>query len=500
MKRTANQFAVLLAALTLIFSFATNAVIEADPPEIEPSGSMKGADKAKAKAAKGAKKYADWCIKEKAFTEARTYIKLAAYVGSDASTGKKALAKAAGKKDEVGDDFEADKVKKMASFLKSGQDLFKHVMSCRKKNADYQGLETGAIWLLYFRDDEYLAKNKWQWNDEFKLLMSDKDAERWANGDVRYQGKWLDAEKLAEANPKHNIHETAWHLEDSFHYMKSSRPLEDTIPLFGFNALHRTRVLADFYCIFELKKPKKLLPILLGETREDYDKLYNLVATKWLNTSGGNSRGSGIYLNHTLYNFTPVVLCNYAKPVGGEASLYTEFGRQRIIQHEVTHQVLFECRDHVAKEGDQAKFKHSYWAMEGIAGIAENYYWDGNKFVFKIMDNVTIHKGSGQPGYSRFSRAVADIDSFPSVAELTGYDVAEFSANSVRNYAHGCTLLYYMLNKAGEDIRKRALKILLLAHDYNTDERTFAVEMKGVDIKKLEKDYREFVAGIEFED
>lgn len=430
MKRVTNQFTILLAAMALLLSF-TNNVVEADPPEIAssaPSGLKNSADKAKAKAAKGASKYASWCIKEKAFTEARSYLQLAAYVGSNASGGNKALAKIAGKADKIDEDFEEAKVKKFASLIKSGSDLFKHAVSCRKKNADYYGLEAGAIWLLYFRDDALLEKSKWQWNDTFKLLMSDKDAERFANGEVRYQGEWLDAEELKKKNAKHNKHETAWHLEDSFHYMKSSRALEDTIPLFGFNALHRTRVLAEFYCILDLRRPKKLLPILLGETREDYDKLYNLVATKWFNSNGGSSRGSGIYLNHTLFNFSPVVICNYSKPLNGGAAPLTEFGRQRIIQHEVTHQILFECRDHAAKEAPEAKFKHGYWVMEGIAGIAENYYWNGSSFVFKILDKVTIHTGSGQPGYTRFSRSVKDIDSFPSVSELTKYDVAEFKA------------------------------------------------------------------------
>jgi hypothetical protein len=178
----------------------------------------------------------------------------------------------------------------------------------------------------------------------------------------------------------------------------------------------------------------------------------------------------------------------------------TEIGMRTLLQHETTHQLMFEGRKWNASTAKRGQIDHGDIVCEGIATMLENYFWDGQKFVWRFLREI---KGAvtGQVTTSRFARALEARGELPPMDELSMLTNAQYVGdNGLRNYAQGCCLAYYMLHKCAATVREKYLKAAALVHSLQYGRETFIEVMKGEDTKKLDAEFKAWLETIKFED
>lgn len=321
------------------------------------------------------------------------------------------------------------------------------------------------------------------WHPRFGWLPS-AHVERYEQGERNYSGRWMTADE--ESRLRGDIRR-AWRIETEHYVIRTNHSLEAGVAL--GHRLERLYAAWQQVFIRYYATPQQIDRWFEGRGLPRIDDARHLVVylrdrDEYRRHLAGkipaDLETTGIYLGdqRTAFFFAA------DPPQGGETAHRSDAKVQTTLYHEAAHQLFSESRPVVPNIGRQANF----WIVEGIACYFES--------LTEHNGHLTLGGADAQRLQAARYRAVEDNFYVP-LAEFCQYGMGRLQQDPriAKLYSQAAGLTHFLIHYDEGRYRDALVAYLLAIYTGRNDPAMLAVAT-GTSFDELDRQYREFLAGL----
>lgn len=320
------------------------------------------------------------------------------------------------------------------------------------------------------------------------------DARRLEAGGELIDGNWLDREAVADQNLLHSTWDNPWILSDEAHELRTNLTVRNARRLLSQAGAFRRYFLRTFSRQWRLKQPLTKLPIILTKTREDY--LAQLEAE-------GKRRGiripepqgaAAFYIS--LKPVGPIFVTIEPAMMDGSTMKSSYDLLMQILKHELTHQI---AREYSAFDCLNPSVPEQFWCIEGLAECLAFYQNDRGHWHLTHPAR-TPSREAGVFFTSAWGYVERNLEALPKLDQFFSFDQGRYYKAASACYPQGASVVDFMLHGEHGRYRRSFVRLCEAVHKGKIQPTTFEECFPGIDVERLNRQWRRFVRSTGLED
>lgn len=341
---------------------------------------------------------------------------------------------------------------------------------------------------VHFRSDALLKQFDLVYFEPYLKWVRKTHAKKLEAGGEFFDGKWLDADAVRTLDREHDRWNNPWVLTDGVHELRTTMRLRTARTLMAHASAYRKFLLLQFAGTWDLQLPKGKLPVIVTRSQNEMAAQ----AKKFAPGSDMTAITGAAYYMMTNGSLNPCFVTFEPKFAGGQLVTVELDAVLHTLRHELTHQIAFEYSKH---DYDATRMvQHHFWSVEAIANFMQHYEPVGGAWVLRRPTKLKVGDGFTE---SDFAWCVKNRHNLPRIADFVKLTHQQFM--TVENYHVSATLAYFLLHAKNGAYRLPFVKLLERVHKVRDTAQLFVECFQGTDLQAMEREFREFVAGIVLE-